>query len=312
MNAPPPPNDGPLPSQPFDVSEFVARLDAAQQAHLDWTRRILRCAVLHEDPGSDVMADDAHGRCRFGQWLVNARERFTETDAAGARRLERNHREMPDAIRDLCRRVLAGEPGRTLELEAFERSQSALIADLAHFKTELLALSARLDPLTGLPLRHGLDDEFRDLHAQSLRRGEAFVLALIDADHFKRVNDEHGHATGDRALRHLATILRAHLRAGDKLLRYGGEEFLALLQVAGPDAAATAADRLLQGLRDAPMPLDRGGLLVLRASMGLAEVGAGEDLASALARADLALYDAKAAGRDHWRWAAPWAPSGEP
>jgi diguanylate cyclase (GGDEF)-like protein len=301
----------PPPAQPLDVREFVAQLDAAQQAHLDWTRRILRCAVLREDPGTDVMAADAHGRCRFGEWLARARGRFVEIDAAGARRLERNHREMHDAVRDLCRRVLADEPGRTLELEAFERSQSALMADLAHFKTEMLARSVQLDPLTGLPLRHRLADEFRDLRAQSARRGEALVLMLIDADHFKRINDEHGHATGDRALRHLATILRAQLRTGDKLLRYGGEEFLALVQVTGPDAAATAAERLLQGLRAAPMPLDGDGALGLRASIGLAEVGVDEDLSSALARADLALYDAKAAGRDRWRWAAPWAPSAQ-
>ena len=302
MNDTPSAGDG----LPFDADlhEFVERLDAAEQAHLDWTRRVLRCAVLRESPGEDVLADDAHCRCRFGRWFTQYRASFNVLDAAGAQGLDDAHRRMHDAVRGLCRRILAGEAGGAAELATFEQTQAAVVAGLARFKTTLLARSARLDALTGLPLRHGLDEAFQRLRAQAGRHGEVLALLMIDVDHFKRVNDEHGHAVGDRALRHLAATLRAHLRSGDLLLRYGGEEFLALVQVDGAPAAAASAQRLLEALRAAPMALDGGAALALRASIGLAVAGADEPLADATARADRALYAAKAGGRDGWRAAA--------
>ena len=113
-----------------------------------------------------------------------------------------------------------------------------------------------------------------------------------------------GHATGDLALRHVAILLRGHCRAGEPVFRFGGEEFLALLQAADCEAAQQAVERILQALRDNPLRVPDGHALSLRASAGMAEVGIAEPMADAVVRADQALYAAKAAGRDTWRWAA--------
>jgi len=129
------------------------------------------------------------------------------------------------------------------------------------------------------------------------------VALLLDLDEFKRVNDLHGHAAGDLALQHVATLLRDHCRAGEPVFRLGGEEFFALLQCADREAAERAAERILQALRDDALRLSDGRMLILRASVGMAEVGAREPMAAAIGRADDALYAAKAAGRDTWRWA---------
>ena len=126
---------------------------------------------------------------------------------------------------------------------------------------------------------------------------------MLDLDHFKRVNDLHGHAVGDLALRHAAALLKHHCRAGEPVIRFGGEEFVALLQAADRAAAQRAVQRILQALRDNPLSLPGGESLDLRASAGLAEVDDGEPMTDAIARADGALYAAKAAGRDTWRWA---------
>ena len=126
---------------------------------------------------------------------------------------------------------------------------------------------------------------------------------MLDLDHFKRVNDLHGHAVGDLALRHAAALLKHHCRAGEPVIRFGGEEFVALLQAADRDAAQRAVQRILQALRDNPLSLPDGKSLELRASAGLAEVDDDESMTDAIARADRALYAAKAAGRDTWRWA---------
>jgi len=286
-----------------DTEHFVHELDEAEQCLMEWARRVLRCAVLRTSPGDDVLADDSHDRCQFGRWLQRHRERFDELDAVTTRRVEQRHQQMHGAARSICRRILAGEAGDAGELDSFERAQAGVVADLALLKTAYLAHSARLDALTGLPLRYGLEEEFRRCRAQARRHAEKLVAVILDLDEFKGVNDEHGHAAGDLALQHVAALLRGHCRAGEPVFRFGGEEFLALLQATDREAAQRAAERILQDLRDNPVRLPDGSTLGLRASAGMAEVGPAEPMADAVARADQALYAAKAAGRDTWRWA---------
>lgn len=285
-----------------DTERFVAELDGAMEMHLDWTRRILRCAVLRTSPGEDVLAADGHCRCSFGRWFVSHRERFEQADPAATLRVLEQHECMHEAVRRLCADILAEGRGKPAELDAFDACQSALIEGLAHLKTEVLARSARHDPLTGLQLRYGLEEEFLRCRALARRSGQQMVLIMLDVDRFKRVNDVHGHSVGDQALRHFAAILRAHARADEPVLRYGGEEFLMILHVADEAAASHAVDRLLQSLRDAPLPLSDGARLNVRASAGLVVVGMDESVARAVERADAALYAAKRAGRDRWRW----------
>jgi GGDEF domain-containing protein len=203
-----------------DTQGFVLKLDEAAQAHMAWTRRVLRCAVLRSSPGDDVLADDAHMRCGLGKWFRQYREQFDVIDTISAQRLDEQHRQMHDAVRCICTRILDGVAGDAGVLDAFERTQASVIAELSHLKTECLAHSARLDALTGLPLRHGLEDDFRRYRAQAVRRNELLVLVLWDVDHFKRVNDVHGHPAGDLALQHVANSLRLHCRDGEPLFRY--------------------------------------------------------------------------------------------
>jgi diguanylate cyclase (GGDEF)-like protein len=286
----------------YDVQDFILRLDKAVEAHLAWSRRVLRCAVLRTSPGEDVLAEDAHCRCLFGEWFRQNRESFDAIDGVAAQRLDEQHRQMHDAVRSICRSILKDAAGDAATLDAFEQTQAEVIADLALFKTQYLAHSSRLDALTGLPLRYGLEDEFKRCHAQAMRRGEQLTVVLFDVDHFKRVNDVHGHAVGDLALQHVARLLMGHCRAGEPLYRFGGEEFLALMQTADRHGAQMATERLLQALRDSPLGLPAGHELGLRASAGLAEVGIEESMADVVGRADRALYAAKAAGRNTWRF----------
>jgi diguanylate cyclase (GGDEF)-like protein len=133
------------------------------------------------------------------------------------------------------------------------------------------------------------------------RSTRPLACMLIDVDHFKRINDTHGHAVGDLALRHVAAVLARSVRAHDALGRWGGEEFLVayddLPQGAVQTAAPQMAQRLCDAVRGAPVPLPGGGSLTVTVSLGLARWRPGESIAQTLERADGLLYQAKAQGR---------------
>jgi diguanylate cyclase len=281
-----------------DVEQFVAELDTAAQNHLDWTRRLLRCGILREAPAGDVFDLNAHQLCRFGQWLVQRRDDFVSFDADRTETLETAHRSMHDAARTLCFQVLSGEPGQAADLEAFERNQSSLIDQLAHFKTLAVTRSSLIDALTGLPMRHGTAHDFDLLRHQLGRQVNALLVAMIDIDHFKRINDEHGHEAGDIALRAVATALRDGIRRLDQLYRYGGEEFLLLMPLGSFDDVIATTDKLLALVRGLSVAVPGGAIVRPRVTIGAALAGRFDDLPSVVRRADAALYEGKAAGRD--------------
>ncbi|MFD1213846.1 diguanylate cyclase [Arthrobacter sp. GCM10027362] len=162
--------------------------------------------------------------------------------------------------------------------------------------TRELRARATQDGLTGLLNRTG----FLDLAADELRRldrtGTAGSLVLADLDHFKEVNDRHGHAAGDLALRAFAAACTATIRSTDLVGRYGGEEFILLLPGAEPDQAEALVQQISLSLA-ATEPLQ--GFRLPTASYGIAAAGPGSgDLEAVIASADAALYRAKSQGRN--------------
>ncbi|CAI8700491.1 GGDEF domain-containing protein [Pseudomonas sp. fls2-241-R2A-110] len=157
------------------------------------------------------------------------------------------------------------------------------------------------DELTGLfNRRHFLRLASRELKAMDA--GIVHGLALIDLDHFKRINDVHGHAAGDQVLQAFAAVASACLRDGDVLARYGGEEFVVLLPDCNAERLTSCCERLRIAFTDVELIGLKVGNLSLSAGMTLLELG--DDLDDALQRADQALYRAKRDGRN--RCAAAW------
>jgi diguanylate cyclase len=164
------------------------------------------------------------------------------------------------------------------------------------------AQSAERDPLTGLGNRRHLDRRCAELLATAQMSQQPLTMVLLDIDHFKAVNDTHGHAVGDAVLLQLAQLLRDNTRAADVLARYGGEEFVMVLPGMGLQRATEVCERLRQRLAAidwAVWGVHGRGVTV---SMGLAAVPA-YDAALLLQRADEALYRAKRGGRNRLEWA---------
>jgi diguanylate cyclase (GGDEF)-like protein len=190
---------------------------------------------------------------------------------------------------------VTSEPKTSLDDSAVQDLET--LAKLAGARIGLLRvmtetqLQASTDSLTGLLNRRSLENR-----VQTLRRDHTdFVVAMADLDHFKQLNDVHGHETGDRALRLFAQTLRTSLRSHDVVSRQGGEEFAVVL----PGCSIEDANRALEGVREHLLDAVRGaGLPAFTVSFGIVQAGETEDLAEMLARADTALLQAKRAGRD--------------
>lgn len=190
---------------------------------------------------------------------------------------------------------------------ALERELVRLIGDaVAHLVHEQQLLEHRSrerrhleglayrDGLTGLANRQALDRKLANLAAA----GTPYLLAMLDLDHFKAVNDRWGHDAGDRALRAVGETLSCTMRDGDTVGRYGGEEFVLVMEHTELTAGLRAVDRLRARIAEQPLTLDTGASIQLTVSAGVAAAAAGDADGDALRRADRALYEAKAGGRN--------------
>lgn len=161
-----------------------------------------------------------------------------------------------------------------------------------------LSVLSRTDPLTGLLNRRSWENALQDEFNRCRRSGGTSALVMFDIDHFKQVNDEHGHQAGDKVLQHVAALLRETLRSTDKAGRYGGEEFALLLVDTNAEQAAQLAERLREKLAAHPAMADDKAL-VITISMGIAALsGATFTDQDWVKNADRALYQAKHSGRD--------------
>jgi diguanylate cyclase (GGDEF)-like protein len=157
---------------------------------------------------------------------------------------------------------------------------------------------AAFDPLTEVYNRRSLDDIAARAVAEARRHARGLSVLVVDADHFKRINDEYGHEAGDRALKALVDVLRRTARSEDTVGRLGGEEFVVLMPDADSIAGAAGGERLRMAVERAAFRVNENSV-PLRVSIGVAALrDPRDDFAALLRRADHALYEAKRAGRN--------------
>lgn len=190
---------------------------------------------------------------------------------------------------------------------AMHRTLLASHAELLDARRSLSAIEAELkesrhllekDPLTGTDNRRAMTIILDREMARSRRDKSPLSVAMVDLDHFKKINDTHGHAAGDAALIHLTQLAHAVLRGKDAFVRYGGEEFLLVLSDTGLYGAVNVAERVQQALARQPF-VHHGQVIPMTFSAGVATLSEEpETQDSLLERADKALYDAKQTGRN--------------
>ncbi|HVF33856.1 MAG TPA: diguanylate cyclase [Candidatus Saccharimonadia bacterium] len=174
---------------------------------------------------------------------------------------------------------------------------TARAARYAEREMQAARVVARTDPLTLLPNRSELDRGLATRIARARELGDPLSVMFVDLDRFKSINDRFGHAAGDQCLAEVGRALRRHVRADDLLVRYGGEEFVLVLEGTTMARAAQVAEILRQAVSDEHIEFD-GQRIALTTSIGVTDLRNGDGAGDLLARADAALYRAKAEGRD--------------
>lgn len=165
-----------------------------------------------------------------------------------------------------------------------------IFAAIRSHRNRHFAQLAMCDGLTGVGNRRRLD---RDLATKAGNGDTPVAVIMVDVDHFKRINDEHGHDAGDTALRDVANVMRREVRAGDVVYRYGGEEFCVLLAETNTTEAGQVAERIRFAVSEIPSPVDQP----MTVSIGVA-LGKGGHVAQTMVRADEALFKSKDGGRN--------------
>lgn len=256
---------------------------------LEKKQTILGRSRLADFPLDESAASRRHARITYENWDRPLEPPICYIEDLESRNgTELNGRPVDEVMRLKERdRVLIG---RTL-MGFFVRDAAELMHD------EFLYENAMKDPLTGLDNRQQMSAHLKHFIARALRRKTEFCLLLIDVDHFKNVNDSHGHHVGDEALKHLAVLLQSSIRETDFVARWGGEEFVVGMTDASMEHATTLAERIRLGVEKNPSRLETL-VIPMTVSIGVGVLQEGDTLESLFQRADRNLYAAKDGGRN--------------
>jgi diguanylate cyclase (GGDEF)-like protein len=291
-------NEEPVP--PFGLHEaerIVRRLAPALRAHGLWIQRIHSMLICRSMPERDDLASEGHLRSDLGRWLAHEKNEFicSHPDYAVA---VAEHRALHVLAQSLCEAVARGGPIEPGEYQAFAECIGRLDRSLEALVKELWDLLRHTDPLTGIATRHAMLPRMREEHQRVRRTGLVSSICMVDLDHFKLINDTHGHHAGDIVLEAVSNYLVNNLRRYDQVCRYGGEEFVLMLPNTAPEQAVPIVDRLRRGMAELHIQIDHGAPISITASFGIAPLMAQQPIGTSIGCADRAMYAAKRSGRN--------------
>ena len=280
-----------------DISDTLTTLDLAIENHRNWFDTLHRSIIFKQDFPADILDELAHTKCQFGKWYYGApSELFKQYDEF--RLLEETHRCMHYNARLLSHAFINDETPSVDTYNKFISNQKELIGLLQSLHDKLINLSHGYDSLTGLLNRRFITLMLDNLHEKAIRYKNMYTVAMVDADHFKQVNDTYGHAVGDVVLKKIADLLCDNLRKSDNVGRIGGEEFLVIL----PETDKNEALKVLEKIREtiSKTPIETGEELInVTISIGISQVSHDdEDSWQVVKRADFSLYRSKENGRN--------------
>ncbi|MCW9023803.1 MAG: diguanylate cyclase [Gammaproteobacteria bacterium] len=281
-----------------DVFRSIRALDTGIANHESWYNEVhqsLICGSSHSS--SDDLREDAHCCCKFGKWLYSQ-----ETDALKPldtfHSVVDKHQQMHALAREIL--IKSGSKESIVEKEYRDFTSRAMDFKLnvRNLQYKLMSQVCVVDHLTGTWNRHVMYSKLHQEKERQARTGHPCTICMMDIDHFKQVNDNHGHIIGDQVLKTVVDYCRTSLRKYDSIYRYGGEEFLFCLPDTEHEEASAVIERLCTSLSKHPVTLPNGDDLFVTASFGMVSMQKDISLEDSIQAADHALLCAKAQGRN--------------
>lgn len=280
------------------LQSLLGPLDQALYNHEQWFKNVSRTLVARLPADQADLKQDAHHLCRFGQWYDSADASPLRTHPTFTA-LGQAHEQMHRLAAQLLQRADDGLSIPPAQYDQFNNALDRMRLELQSLRSELADALQNRDPLTGALNRSNLVTDLREQQALVRRGVQTCAIAMLDLDHFKRVNDQHGHLTGDAVLAATVHCVQALLRPYDRIYRYGGEEFLLCLPGSDLPTAAITAERIRVAIAAlATQAAGAAAPLRVTVSGGVTMLDAHVPIEESIDRADKALYLAKTGGRN--------------
>lgn len=276
-----------------DIDATLLGLNKSSDAHFKWLVNILYFVANKQPSLPEITHENAHECCEFGVWIAKKLQEERD-DKSFLLEIDIAHQAIHHQCRELIDALHRGDKSSAC-FDDFSAMLLAFNQSLATYKTHLLQRRTSYDALTGLPLRRVLDESF-DTTVQKFNQSGLYLF-LLDIDHFKKINDNYGHLTGDEVLREFSRQLEAGTRKSEPVFRYGGEEFIILLHAPNDRIASLIAERIRKTVAETDI-YAAGQVIKIAFSAGLTRVHEGETLHEVLERTDGALYHGKQTGRN--------------
>lgn len=274
----------------------IAVLERAVINHTKWLQCVHESIICGEPADKDIIAQNAHQNCKLGQWYYTQTaeifSHFTEFVD-----LEEPHRLMHDAARELLKRKDLHKLNID-DYRLFINKQQLVIQKLLKLKDKLVGSFHSFDSLTGAINRDAFYYILEQEQTRSVRERSPCCLAMIDIDHFKKINDTHGHVAGDHALHDLAQLIKKRIRKSDTLCRFGGEEFILLFPDTDESKGFALVEEIRKEVAETMFEISDNLTVQLSFSGGVAACNPNGEIEDIIEVIDRKLYRAKESGRN--------------
>jgi len=278
-----------------EVFEIISNLEQANYNHAQWYNEIIRTIVCDLPVISGDLIADAHKQCRFGCWYysITSDKLLANADFIA---LGQDHMHMHQLATKLLTSLSMGQKISTYDYDAFSNSLNKMRLELDNLRNEFKNLIYTRDMLTGALNRVHMLPILREQQALVSRGVYHSVIAVLDLDYFKKINDEYGHAAGDTVLISLARFIIENIRPYDKLFRTGGDEFLIFFQHIDMKQVVKMVTRLQNLIEKKSIKVSKNVSIHTTVSIGIAAIEQNLSIEQSMENADKALYEAKTSG----------------
>lgn len=284
------------PNLPTDILRTLRELGVATTHHSNWLKVFHRILICDEQVPEKDLNPMAHHLCRFGKWYYQVTDdRLKELDLF--HKVEALHIDVHNKARALLLMKKQGEHIGSERYNDFITTAYRFRSTIQDLQFALVSKICAVDHLTGVWNRYAMSYRLSQEYDRICRSGKSCVIAIIDFDHFKDINDQFGHLVGDEVLKTCMKYFIQQVRTYDIIFRYGGEEFLFMLPETEIDEATEILERLRKGVKNVAID-HKNHQIQVTISIGATVMHSDISVHQAIELADNALFSAKMAGRD--------------